>query len=93
MADNFDDYMRSTVTRNFFKSAVGRTMFCPVCGACLDYRRSVLFNNHVVCGTCYDGTRAKVVAQKGEEYVAGLEARMAEKLDFVDGRQWAKRRN
>jgi len=90
MAEEFDDYMRSTVTRGFFRSMVGRAMFCPICGAVLDYRRAVLFNNHVVCATCYAGTREKVVAQRGEEFVANLEKTMAARLDFVDGRQWAK---
>lgn len=90
MAETFDTYMRSTVTRSFFRGMVGRQMFCPVCGAVLDYRRAVLFNTHVVCCKCYDGTREKVAAAKGAEYVADLERRMGERLDFVDGRQWAK---
>jgi hypothetical protein len=89
MAETFDDYMRSTVSREFFRGMVGRQMFCPICQTCLDYRRAVLFNNHVVCSTCYAGTRERVVAQRGEAFVAELERNMAERLDFVDGRQWA----
>lgn len=90
MADNFDDYMRTTITRNFFKAAVGRQMFCPICQTILDYRRAVLFNDHVICATCYGTTREKVAAQKGADYVEALERDMARELNFIDGRNFAK---
>ena len=86
MAGDFADYTRTTITRGFFRSMVGRVMFCPVCGACLDYRDSVLTGSHVVCSTCYDRIRARAVAKNGESFVLNAERSMAESLDYIDGR-------
>lgn len=87
MAESFDTYTARTITRSFFRSMVGRAMFCGKCNGILDYRRAVLFGTHIVCSTCYDGIRERAVAKGGEDNIAAQEQRMAATLDFIDGRK------
>lgn len=90
MAD-FDTYTRDTITRNFFRGMVGQAMFCSSCQRVLDYRRAVLFGQHIVCAPCYDAVRTRAVAKGTEESVSATERDMAERLDFIDGRAFGRK--
>lgn len=87
MNDTFETYTARTITRGFFRSMVGRAMFCAKCGHVLDYRRSVLFGSHIVCCGCYDAIRVRAVAKSDEDTIAAQEQRMAASMDFIDGRK------
>jgi len=86
------DATANPITESFFRSWVGQTMFCPICGSILDYRRAVLVQNRVICAKDYDAIRARIVAAKGEDYIATIEQQDSAKLDFIDGRQYAAQR-
>jgi hypothetical protein len=87
MADTFEGYATRTITRGFFRSMVGRAMFCASCQRVLDYRRAVLFGTHIVCAPCYQRVRDNAVAKSDEAAVSATERDMAARLDFIDGRK------
>lgn len=78
--------MRTTIARNVLKHAVGRALFCPTCSGSLDYRKAVLFENGVACGSCWDKIRTRLDAKHGPAFVGERLAALAEDLDYIDGR-------
>lgn len=88
---NLESALRTTMARRLLRYAVGRALFCRICGACLDYRRAVLTQNVCICGACYDRIRARAVAEQGEELTAQVEQERAATCDHIDGRKLAGR--
>lgn len=94
-ADQILSPLEARLKRNMLRWHVGQVIFCPCCGAVMDYRRAVevdvlqagkLAKSLVVCASCFDG-KVKANAKAMVEEMPRLDLT----VEITDGRSFRPR--